>query len=75
MSVLDVMGVLLFVVKQHGTSASASAGLSVLEEKAYTENGNLWKGHLRAPSVVWIADDLAEWNCGTLLPVESIVAL
>ena len=50
-------------------------GCQYLKKKLSTENGNLWEGHLQAPGVVWIADDLAEWNCGILLPVESIVAL
>ena len=56
------MGVLLFVDEQHGTSASASAGLSILGAKLSTENGNLLQQCLRAPGdcVVGIADDMAE---------------
>ena len=71
MSVLDVMDVLLLVDEQHGTSASASAGLSILGAKLSTENGNLLQRRLRAlgACVVGIADD-----CGIRLPVESIVA-
>ena len=41
MSVLDVMEVLLFVDKQHGTSLSASAGLSIFGAKLSTENSIL----------------------------------
>ena len=61
-SVLDVMSVLLFVDEQHGTSASATAGLSILEAKLSTESGNLLEQRLRAPGdcVIGIADDIAE---------------
>ena len=71
------MGVLLFVDEHHGTSASTSAGLSILQAKLSTENGNLLQWRLRAPGdcFVGIANDMAQWSCGILLPVESVVAL
>ena len=77
MSVLEVMGVLIFVDAQHGTSASASVGLSILEAKLSMENGAFSEWCLQALGycVIGIADDMAQWSCGIFVPVESIVAL
>ena len=76
-SVLDVIGALLFVDGQHGTLASAGAGLSIVESKLSTENGNLleWRSWALGDCVAGIADDVVEWSCGILLPVESVDAL